>query len=249
MSADKEKIIDRIRKLIALSGSSNEHEAALAAEKAQVLLAEHNLATADIKADDNEDEEFEIEEVAETDSYPWRRQLGAMVSQLYFCKYFFTTTGQTEKRRDIHTFVGATHNIAVAKIMFTYLFSTVDRLAREGAKSYPVKEQSPYRTSFRHACSLRLCHRIAQRIQQGKSGQLKTEAGTNLPALLSLYEQAEAKAGATIAAKVGKMIVKKARITLNHSGGIRDGNEAGHKIGLDNQIGKQNAGNLLGRQA
>lgn len=44
-----EKIIERVRKLLALATSSNEHEAALAAAHAQRLLAEHNLAMADIE--------------------------------------------------------------------------------------------------------------------------------------------------------------------------------------------------------
>ena len=36
------KVVDKIQKLLALTESSNEHEAALAAEKAHELLAEHN---------------------------------------------------------------------------------------------------------------------------------------------------------------------------------------------------------------
>lgn len=43
-------IIEKIKKLLALANSSNEHEAALAAGHAQRLLSEHNLAMADIDA-------------------------------------------------------------------------------------------------------------------------------------------------------------------------------------------------------
>ena len=43
-------IIEKIKKLLALANSSNEHEAALAASHAQRLLSEHNLAMADIEA-------------------------------------------------------------------------------------------------------------------------------------------------------------------------------------------------------
>lgn len=38
-----DKIIDKIRKLMALAGSPNEHEALLAMEKAQALIAEHKI--------------------------------------------------------------------------------------------------------------------------------------------------------------------------------------------------------------
>ncbi|KKK79336.1 hypothetical protein LCGC14_2834560, partial [marine sediment metagenome] len=50
---DKSKVIDTIRKLLALSESANEHEAGLAAEKTQELLARYNIDL------------FEVEDVKE----------------------------------------------------------------------------------------------------------------------------------------------------------------------------------------
>ena len=47
---NNQPIIEKIKKLLALANSSNEHEAALAASHAQRLLSEHNLAMADIEA-------------------------------------------------------------------------------------------------------------------------------------------------------------------------------------------------------
>ena len=44
------KLIERIRKLLALAESPNEHEAALASERAQALLAEHKLSLAQVTA-------------------------------------------------------------------------------------------------------------------------------------------------------------------------------------------------------
>ena len=48
-----DKVYERIGKLLRLSQSSNEHEAALAAERAAVLMAEYGLEEADIKLRDN----------------------------------------------------------------------------------------------------------------------------------------------------------------------------------------------------
>ena len=45
---DKAKVLDKIRKLLALATSQNENEAAAAAEKAQALIAEYNLTAQDL---------------------------------------------------------------------------------------------------------------------------------------------------------------------------------------------------------
>lgn len=50
MSVDQ-KIKDKLQKLLALAASDNEHEAALAMEKAQVLMNEHNLTIKDVAED------------------------------------------------------------------------------------------------------------------------------------------------------------------------------------------------------
>src|SRR5690242_18776335 len=44
----REKVMDKVRKLIALSGSSNVHEAEVAAAAAQRLMLEHKIAESEI---------------------------------------------------------------------------------------------------------------------------------------------------------------------------------------------------------
>src|SRR3954454_9262567 len=53
MTAAREidRIVDRVKKLLALSSSQNPHEAALAAAKAQELLFKHNLSLALVEAE------------------------------------------------------------------------------------------------------------------------------------------------------------------------------------------------------
>jgi hypothetical protein len=50
MAVDQ-KILDKLQKLLALSASGNEHEAALALGKAQDLMNEHNLTVQDVAVD------------------------------------------------------------------------------------------------------------------------------------------------------------------------------------------------------
>jgi hypothetical protein len=232
---EHDKVLEKVRKLLALAGSSNEHEAALAASRAQALLAEHNLTLADVKAEKGD--EFVIDEELVTDSYPWRRQLANAVASLYFCKYYYQNVRRGRTMYDVHCLAGAPHNINVAKMMFQYLHTTVDRLARQGARGLPKKQQSPYRVSFRTACTTRLLTRIAERIALAKAGRIKSETtGTTLPALASLYNTIGAKLDEFLDEAVGKMKTTKSKMATLDARGAMDGRAAGDKIGLDAQV-------------
>jgi Protein of unknown function (DUF2786) len=249
---NKDKLVDKVRKLLALAGSSNEHEAARAAEKAQAILAEYNLSMTDVKSTD-EKEDLKIDKSIVTDSVPWRRRLGVAVAQMYFCKYFYTfkkeyipSRPNGYVRHDVHSFVGAEHNLVIAKLMFQYLNETIERLAKDGSMQYPTNERSSYRTSFKAACSLRVARRIHDRIEAAKKGQVKSETtGTNLPACLDLYEKTNRQLTQFIDQEVGKLKTAKSRVTLTHESAVRDGLAAGDKIGLDAQVTGKNSAHLL----
>lgn len=244
---EKEKVIERIRKLLALSTSANEHEAALAAERAQALLAQYNLSRSDV--DRSEEQEFVMDYDEVTDSRPWRRGLATMVAQLYFCTYMFDWRKEpTTSRRcgyfryDVHIFIGARHNMEVAKLMFKYLYETVERLAASGAKDIPLKERSSYETSFRTTCSARLCWRIREMIDNAKNGRAIVD-GKNLPALIHLYDKAEMELGEFMEGK-SKTVVPRGGL-INHERGRNDGYKAGGEIGLNPQMDQTKVGHLL----
>jgi len=231
----KEKLIDRIKKLLALAGNNpNEVEAAAAAEKAQELLALHNLSMADVKSTSQDKDEVELQGGLYTSAHPWRRPLGNAVAALYFCKYMYRPySGKNE-----HLFIGTKANIAVATMMFSYLFETVDRLAYAGSRAVPQHEKSPYRVAFRAAAVLRLTKRIHDRIRAAKQGQVKTSEGKNLPALLDLYEKHSLATDEFV--KQAFPSVKQTKSSLRtslHSRGSAEGAAAGDSIGLDQQIG------------
>lgn len=251
MSPETEKALDRVRKLLSLAGNNpNENEAAMAAEKAQVILAEHNLSIADVRAGDEDETIVEDEELV-TSSQPWRRPLGTMVARLYFCEYLYC---QMPLHRDAHSFIGKKHNVEVAKMFFTYLHMTVNRLAQAGALKRPAKARSAYRTEFRRACSNRLCHRINQRIEDAKrGGVIKTEGGTNLPALLDVYDSTQKQLKSWISdVYYGSDAIKEStsrnvptKITDDEA--RMEGHRAGDTIGLDAQLQKDKLSGLIGK--
>lgn len=246
MEAAKVKILERVRKLLALSTSPNENEAEAAAAKAQAILSEHNLSMNDIKAHDPKPLNYSIDSDERTDSRPWRRGLANMCAKLYFCKYYFTFDKELAPQRgngyiryDIHSFVGEPHNVLIAKMLFLFLSSTVHRLATEASLRKPAKGRTAYRDSFMKGCAYRLCIRLHDRWEAAKRGELKGEGGTNLPALLDLYTSTEQRLNDWLKERQGKaMSVHRRKGKSTNIEGILDGRAAADKIGLDQQVGQ-----------
>lgn len=239
---DKTKIIDKIQKLLALSKSPNEHEAALAAEKAQELLATYNIDVSEVEAE--EAKASVTQDSVRTIRKAWKRVVRNSAAHMYFCEYYYSTykTEAPQRKRgfvnyDLHFYVGEPHNIAVAKMMSEYLIATVWRLAREGARAYPRKERNRYRKAFTNACAFRLRARIFERIRKSSQTGVTTHEGRNLPALASLYDQTRYRNKAFIEARVGKLGTGRGQMRSSHAAGHLDGQEAGETISLDKQIG------------
>ncbi len=189
MSESPDKVVERIRKLLAMSKSANENEAGVAAAKAATLLAEYNLTIADVVG--KGEHGFKIDDAPlYSDSRPWRRKLAPDVARTYFCDYVYSfykkpmeSRKAGYKRFDVHQFVGAPHNIMVAKSMFQYLCDTIDRLVLEASQSVAARGRVSFATSFRHGCADRISERLAMKYWDMK--EPKAIAGGNkLPALI-----------------------------------------------------------------
>lgn len=115
-------IVDKIRKLLALANSSNEHEAALAAAHAQRLLSEHNLAMADIGTEQLPPSAEKVETVAAKSLPKWIRQLSAGVCTAFDCQAIHhPALGRM-------TFIGVGADVQIAAYAFGYLEHALRRL-------------------------------------------------------------------------------------------------------------------------
>lgn len=115
-------VIDKIKKLLALANSSNEHEAALAAGHAQRLLSEHNLAMADIDASHKPDKADSVETVVPKVLPKWLRYLCAGVSTAFDCQtVHYPSTGKM-------VFIGVGADVEIASYTFSYLNNVVRKL-------------------------------------------------------------------------------------------------------------------------
>lgn len=241
---DKARVIERIKKLLALSESANEHEAALAAEKAQELLAEYNIDMFDIQETEDDPTAEVHEERAQSRPQAWRRSVYMAVAKMYFCEYYFIggvfvldpNSKRGRVKRDTHCFVGKPHNTEVAKLMAAYLCATILRLSSQGSHQYPKSERARYKKSFHNAASHRLYWRIMDRIEKAKKEGLTTAEGRNLPALLSMYDQEMSANQSWINDHVGSLKTSTSKTKSTHLGGIYDGRDAAENSSLDPQV-------------
>ena len=123
--AKQEKILDRVRKLLALSTSSNVNEAANAAAAAQRLMLEHRLTEADV-SDTQEGQMFELSMGAAGFASRWKFVLVTAVARAFFCEAVGLRVGQRRKVR----IVGRKEDVEIAARVFRYLHSEINRLAK-----------------------------------------------------------------------------------------------------------------------
>ena len=135
---DQSKVMEKIKKLLALGESPSQAESESAMIKAHELLKQYNLSLSDLEVEDSE----VIDEVytAMGRSQGWKIHLIIGITKANFCGVYTKTkpvnVGYSGRliTSKTYQFVGKPYNVAVAKAMADYLFSTIDRMATETHK-------------------------------------------------------------------------------------------------------------------
>lgn len=118
----EEKIVERVKKLLALSQNNpSQEEAESAALKAQQLLAEYHISLEEFEAEDDID--VDVSDVGGTKK--WRFVLAKIVADNFRCKTF-------AKGNNV-AFYGHQPDVAVAKETYEYLFKVAQRAGRHEA--------------------------------------------------------------------------------------------------------------------
>jgi hypothetical protein len=232
-----DKVLDRIKKLLALAEANpNEHEASIAMERAQRLLAKYNLSIADLPKDqlDKSDPYVRMDERYGAMKGPVAgRSIAAAIAKLYFCKMFYVNI---PNRGDIISFVGRTTNAEVAKMVSRTVIESLKLEARKG------KHLPGFETNFMIAAANRICRRVHDLIEEAKAGQLKETDNVgevkNLPALLETYKAEEERTEAFLKQEVGKLRETR-RGSRGGAGdyGFAEGREAGNRVSLRPEVG------------
>lgn len=208
-NAEMDRIIERVRKLLALAEDGNsEHVSIASMRHVHRLLAMHNLSIEDVRA------RPVIEARRQLDSTQfdpvvdrWTIPVWNATADLFFCRYFYREDGEHDRagrwqpRRIRHCIIGTEGNQLAAKIMAAHFSGAVRRLARAHAAATGCGIAG--RRSFETGCADRLVERIRTQLQ---SSSWQEEAHSGLPALLDLYSR-ESAANAEALAGLGVNLV------------------------------------------
>lgn len=221
----REKILDRIAKLLRLSANNNSvEEAALAASRAQELMLEHQIAHADLETE-MDDRECELEELV-VDScldgqklMHWRASLWYGICHGHNCVgYTRRGSGQSKSRL---TAVGRTSNVETCLYMYRWLTAEIDKLAKKAVAAKSIYDRGDARR-FGNSFRVGAANEIAQRLRDKQQAvYAKAErAGKSTALVLVKNDTALVKREAPVLmAKLGRRVRSGG---YRHGGGVSD---------------------------
>ena len=221
-----EKIISRIRKMLALSkdASASDGERDNALRMAHATLAKYNLSMAAVDAPPEEDRSAQKQRIRHR---MWMVTIHNAVAKLFFCTLFMSKRGAYIDM----TFVGKESNILTAKEMAAYLCSSI---LKEN-KNQP-SDQS-WLASFNKGAASRIWERCEQ-LRKESEKSVERAPGTAL-VLASLYQR-ESTANDDYIRDVLKITLtdSKARASTVRGGAYNAGRSYGDRLSLNRQIEK-----------
>lgn len=137
-----ENVIEKIRKLLALAGSHNDHEARAALLKARELMARHKLTERDVEGNQN----AEIRRAIYTEhTYSgkknwWFVRLSNVIAENHCCHACGTRTGKSTTAQI--TFAGLGDDPAIALELFSYAVQHI--LYKEKDFRLYINRRTPY---------------------------------------------------------------------------------------------------------
>lgn len=230
---DNSPVIEKIKKLLALANSSNEHEAALAAGHAQRLLSEHNLAMADIDASRQPDKADKVETAVSKNLPKWLRHLSAGVSGAFDCQaVHHPAFGRL-------TFIGVGADVQIAAYTFTYLERTVRKLCSTYIRQHVCSTAATrHRELMRQSYYLGAVSTITARLREQKV-QTPVTTGALVPVKEGLIRQAMNE--------IGNLRTLHSRRSYINSDAYSRGQTDGRQVGIHHGISGASSPNIISR--
>mgnify|MGYP001616368965 FL=1 len=219
-------ILERVRKLLALSTSSNPAEAAAAAAKAQALLLEYNLSMDQIgeaKTASRTTHHTFLEPRPKNEG-KWRAALIAGVGRCHFCKVIDANPN--------FILIGQKEDMEVTREVYAWLVGQILHLGPETYKTAVTTARKPtYLRSFYYGAATTICQRL--NLEWTK---LTGQRDDSMALVVRRAEQAQSYMDENFRTKSAP----KAR--FSSIAGYRAGAEAGKAINIDGRGRKLEAG-------
>lgn len=232
-----ENVVELIRRCLALSKSSNEHEAAAAAAKANELLLKYKLSLAEVQgaAAGKEEKVTETIITIQSGDKKWRRHLAGIVARNNFCQILINRGRGVSGGRV--WFIGKPTDAQVAIDIYEWLSLQIGRLADEAwrqerqreAFSFSDGNKGPSALRFRVSFAWGACSTISNRFYQERKAQTAGVQGAQVTALVKVEDAAVAQYMGT---KFGRLrATPRGRVTIDN-GAWSKGAAAAHDISL-----------------
>lgn len=145
---------DKIKKLLALAESPNEHEAKAALLKARQLMAEHKIAEAELKdVEKQEVKDIRTDITCSKRRNPWIIPLSAVIGENYCCKAY-RNHGYGRQTQNTG-FIGLEDDVEICVAVFKYavdcILAEIGRIKKENQcyySSYVKKQCDSYGYGF-----------------------------------------------------------------------------------------------------
>lgn len=230
MTDANEKIIDRVKKMMALANCTGaaEGERDNALRMAYNLLAKHNLTMNEVDAHNAAKEEGRESQQAKFVVYPWARQIAGLVGSLFFCNYYFMRN--RDGKQATHCFIGKASNAATAQYMSEFVVKSV---CREAARLYG-SAITPEARCF----AIGVVRKLQERIAEIKASLNKESATGTALALINL-DKSEKEANSLWLVEQGI----KLKTSASRAKGVTDsdayhaGKDFGSRVSLSPQVG------------
>lgn len=161
------EVVSKVQKLLALSNSANEHEAALAASRARDLLSKYNLDMAECLAREEEIDLKAVEEQIKDKEVAWAGNLFGGVARIFDCHPI--------RGGGLFRFVGMTADVQTAVYTYQFLCREIERL---GTQAMPMlkaqnRGESPRRlgSSYRMGMVSRILRDMREQSPKRKAEQ------------------------------------------------------------------------------
>lgn len=253
-NVNREKILDRVRKCLALGNNegATEAERERALTQAGKLLASINLSMSDV----GHAVEERIRDFHEFlgAAMEWPRPALNGVAELFFCKYY------RNKGEGRHYYVGKAINVATCKLMVEYVVANIAREAKKRASAAKLSEQingvvppgAGYTADWQYSFCVgaaeavkRKCRELVkQREREGITADSDSKGGTAL-AVVGL-SKAEMEANLLLLQALGIRLTVTGVRSGRNGDGFTAGDKHGSTINLHRQVGGASGPKLLG---
>lgn len=214
---DQNKAIEKIRKCLALAGSSNPHEAAAAMRQAQALMEKFQIDSADLLAAEATEEA--CRSGAKTRPAKWESNLANVVSEAFGCQLLFQETWSAGNWK----FIGVAPGPEIA----SYTMSVLMREVRKARNSYITEKLKRCKAATKTKRADLFCegwvYAVWDKVQAfaGEKPQAAIDAYVakkypELVSLESLNRNADTKPSQRVSDDMGSGFAAAADVQLNH---------------------------------